>query len=62
AIDFHAPLKCGKGTAAAYETLRKHIQHLQRDRVLHTDIQKALELVRSEELLRNVQKAVGGLA
>lgn len=58
AIDFHAPLKCGKGTRAAYNTVRKHVQHLHRDRVLHQDIQKVLEIIRTGELLQNVQKAV----
>jgi histidine ammonia-lyase len=62
AIDFHTPLKCGKGTRPAYETVRRHVQHLRRDRVLHHDIQKVLELVKSGELLGNVQKTVGKLA
>jgi histidine ammonia-lyase len=60
-IDFHSPLKCGKGTGAAYDLIRSRIPHLNRDRVLHDDIQKALELVRSEAVLKNVEKAVGKL-
>ncbi len=61
-IDFHAPLKCGKGTGSAYRTIRSFIPHLEEDRVLHDDIQKALELVRSGTILNNVERAVGTLA
>ncbi len=61
AIDFHAPLTCGKGTNVAYRTIRKHISHLDDDRILHDDIQKALELVKDESVLSSVEKAVGGL-
>lgn len=60
-IDFHAPLKCAKGTGAAYEIIRSHIPHLDRDRVLYDDIQKALGLVLDESVLQNVEKAVGEL-
>ncbi|MGA9405828.1 MAG: histidine ammonia-lyase [Bacteroidota bacterium] len=61
AIDFHAPLQCGKGTHAAHKTIRASIPHLTRDRVLYIDIQKALKLLLDESILRNVVKAVGKL-
>ena len=61
AIDFHAPLKCAKGTEAAHRTIRAVIPHLGRDRVLHNDIQQALQLVTTGEILGNVEKAVGKL-
>ena len=61
AIDFHAPLKCAKGTGAAHKTIRAVIPHLGRDRVLHDDIQKALRLLTNGEILASVQKAVGKL-
>ena len=60
-IDFHAPLKCGKGTNAAYKTIRKRIPHLEHDRVLHDDIQKAVELVKDGSVLDNVEQSVGKL-
>ena len=60
-IDFHAPLKCGKGTGAAYATIRKHVAHLDRDRVLHDDIQKTLALVLDSSILRAVEKSIGTL-
>lgn len=60
-VEFHKPLKCGKGTNAAYKTLRTVIAPLEKDRVLHNDIQKALSLVKDESVLKNVEKAVGEL-
>lgn len=62
AIDFHAPLRCGKGTRAAHKTIRATIPHLTRDRVLYHDIQKTLNLLLDEAILRSVEKAVGKLA
>jgi histidine ammonia-lyase len=61
AIDFHAPLKCGKGTNAAYQTIRKSISHLNEDRILHDDIQKALGLVKDGSVLKSVEKKIGKL-
>jgi histidine ammonia-lyase len=60
-IDFHAPLKCGKGTNAAYQTIRTQIPHLEKDRVLHDDIQKALEMVKDGSVLESVEKVIGEL-
>jgi len=62
AIDFHAPLQCGKGTRAAYRIIRSRIPHLGRDRVLYNDIQKALGLLLDGNILRGVIGAVGKLA
>jgi histidine ammonia-lyase len=61
AIDFHAPLKCGKGTGAAHKTIRSYIQHLDQDRILYNDIQEALKLLLDGEILRSVEKVVGEL-
>lgn len=57
-IEFLKPLKCGKGTDTAYKTIRKSIAPLKNDRLLHTDIQKVLNLVKSGELLKEVEKVV----
>lgn len=61
AIDFHAPLKCGKGTNAAHKTIRSLIPHLENDRVLYDDIQKALKLLLDGTVLHSVKKTVGEL-
>lgn len=57
-VEFLKPLKCGKGTDAAYKTIRKSVPPLNNDRVLHTDIQKVLGLVKGGQLLKEVEKAV----
>lgn len=60
-IDFHAPLKCGIGTDAAYRLIRSKIPHLENDRVLHDDIQTALQLVKSGAIISRVEKSIGPL-
>jgi len=57
-IEFLKPLKCGKGTSAAYNRIREFVKPLNHDRELHLDIQKVLELVKSGELLNAVEKGV----
>ncbi len=52
-------MKCGVGTQAVYEFVRKHIKHLDEDRILHKDIVKALELVKSGEIIKVAEKAIG---
>lgn len=54
-------MKPGKGVQAAYTFLRKHIRHLHSDRVLHTDIETSLRLLRERSMLRAVEKAIGTL-
>ncbi len=60
-IDFHRPLKCGRGTEPAYHTIRRHIDHLESDRVIYLDIQKSLALVRSGRILQSVERSAGKL-
>ncbi len=60
ALDFRqfAP---GKGVQAAHEVIRKHVAHLDVDRPLHTDHNTMKELVRSGEILAEVEKVTGSL-
>lgn len=58
AIDFLKPLTCGKGTGAAYAFVRERIPHLEKDRILHADIAKALLFIKDDSLLDTVEKAV----
>jgi histidine ammonia-lyase len=57
-IDFHAPLKPGAGALPAYELLRRHVPHLEEDRVIYDDLQAATRLIESGEVL----EVVGGVA
>jgi len=62
AVDFRGPHKPGKGTAAAYKVIRKHVARLEEDRPLFDDINKLKEVVESGEILDAVESAVGTLA
>ena len=55
-IDFQQPLDPGKGTKAAWSFIRKHIAHWEEDRIMYIDIEKMAELIRSEEILRVIEK------
>ena len=68
AIDFSrnigshgTPLKCGAGTEAVYRHVRRQIEHLDHDRVLHKDIEAALHLLKSGEVISVAERAIGGL-
>lgn len=51
-------LSPGVGTGAAYRLIRRHVPQMTRDRELYLDIQKVLDLVRSDHLLDEVNGAL----
>ena len=55
-------MRCGVGTQAVYETVRRKIPHLNRDRILHKDIEAALELVKSGEVILAAERSAGSLS
>ncbi len=57
-IEFLKPLKCGKGTNAAFKEIRKHVSPLGKDRIMHIDIDKISELVETGTLLEKVEMVV----
>ena len=60
ALDFRE-FQPGRGTQAARETIRKHVQHLEVDRPLYPDHNTMQALVKSGEILEAVEKVVGKL-
>jgi histidine ammonia-lyase len=54
-------LSCGAGTEAVYQLVRRKIKHLDRDRVLHKDIEVALQLLSSGEVIGLAEETVGRL-
>jgi histidine ammonia-lyase len=60
ALDFRE-YKIGKGVARAREVIRKHVQHLEEDRPLYPDHTEMRELVRGCEILREVEREIGGM-
>jgi len=61
AMDLFTNMKPGKGTLAAYRTIRETVRHLDIDRVLSKDIAALTDLVRSGAIVDAVEKAVGPL-
>ncbi len=55
-LEFLKPLKCGVGTSAAYNTVRKYVKPLKKDRIIYKDINAVEKLIDSGELLENVKK------
>jgi histidine ammonia-lyase len=49
----------GKGTYAAYKSMREEIAFLDKDRPVYKDIEKGLELLKSGEILKRVEQEVG---
>ena len=64
ALDFRVKadrdVRLGVGTAAAYRRIRQDISHLDRDRLMYPDLDRGAELVRSGEVVRAVEAALGG--
>jgi histidine ammonia-lyase len=60
ALDFR-DYKFGKGTSRAKEVIRKYIDFLDEDRPLYPDHTRMKELVKSCEILEEVEKVVGSL-
>lgn len=58
AMDFRKGVKMGKGTVAAYKSIREVIPFLDKDRVLSYDIKKAYELLKSGKLLNDVRSTM----
>ncbi len=60
ALDFRE-FTPGHGVQVARQVVRKYVDHLDEDRPLHIDHNKMKELVRSGEILEEVEKIVGSL-
>jgi histidine ammonia-lyase len=60
-LEFHRPLRAGRGAEAAYQHVRQHVRPLGRDRTLHRDLETVERLIRSGSLLETVEAACGPL-
>ena len=54
-------VKAGNGTRVAYDTIRAQIPYLEKDRELYADIETVVRMIRSGEIIQNVEVAVGRL-
>ncbi len=53
------PAESGRGTRAAYDTIRRRVPYLDKDREVYIDIETVAGLMRSGEIVKNVEAAVG---
>lgn len=60
-LDLFTNLKPGKGTMAAYRTIRQHVSFLEKDRMLADDIATMRKLIHNGDILIAVEKAIGKL-
>ena len=61
ALDFRKPLKPGRGVKVAYDIVRKYVEHLEEDRPVYDDINRLTAVVKSGEILEEVEKTIGTL-
>ena len=57
-LEFHKPLKPGKGTQTIFNTVRKVVPALTNDRIIYKDIQKVRLLIDENILLEEINKKV----
>jgi len=57
-LDLHRPLKSAPATLVIRSLVRKYIKFLKFDRVLSHDIEKAVDLIRSEKIISKVESRV----
>jgi histidine ammonia-lyase len=60
ALDFR-DFTCGRGVSTARQVIRRYVEHLDVDRPLYVDHNKMKALVKSCEILEEVEKEVGSL-
>jgi histidine ammonia-lyase len=60
-IDFLKPLKCGAGTAAAYNEIRKKIKHIDTDVNISNYIATICDAVYDRRFINSIEKASGNL-
>jgi histidine ammonia-lyase len=61
AMDLFTNMKPGEGTLIAYKIIRDKIPHLEKDRIISKDIETMVHLMRSEKILKEVERVVGKL-
>ena len=61
ALDLFTNMKPGEGALAAYQVIRQAVPHLEKDRILSSDIAAVKQLMRDAKILKAVEKQVGEL-
>lgn len=59
AIDLRGDKGLGKATKEVYELIRKEVSVIKKDRIMHIDITKVEEIMKSESLIKAAEKQIG---
>ncbi|MCA0386384.1 MAG: histidine ammonia-lyase [Firmicutes bacterium] len=62
AIDFGDAAGLGVGTRKAYDIIRSEVAKIQEDRVMNVDFEKIYGIIKSNQIITEVEKALGELA
>jgi histidine ammonia-lyase len=57
-LEFHKPMKYGKGTEIVYKEIRKSVSPLLNDRIIYKDIEAVKEMILKNNLLDEVLKKI----
>jgi histidine ammonia-lyase len=60
ALEFHAPLACGRGTRAGLDVVRRYVPRVQEDRALAADIETLARETTLREVVAAADSACGG--
>jgi len=60
-LEYRGKLNPGKGVEAAYRAIRREIQPLKTDRILYKDVDKMTAMLRTGEIVRQVEAEIGPL-
>lgn len=58
-IDIRQNKGLGEGTRVAYNVVRNKIKKVEADRIMYLDINKCEEIIKSNEIVRKVEKSIG---
>ena len=61
AIDFSDASKLGKGTKAAYDVVRSQVTKIEEDRVMNVDFNKIYDIIKSNQIVKEVESVLGVL-
>ena len=59
ALDFHAPLKSSKIIDTIHRHVRSRISHVETDRVMHEDMEIAIDVIKSRQLVKLAAEVAG---
>jgi len=61
AMDLFTNMKPGEGTLIAYKIIRDEVPHLEKDRIISKDIETMVHLMRSGQIIEEIERVVGKL-